>query len=180
MSVQSAASRAAIRVAWLLAATLLGPAVAHAADPVSPDPDAPEALPRAAAEVESDTAAAQASEPAAAATVASAAPGERVVDRLKLDVTAITGNRELPKVMSIVPWKPAEPPAGPDRPMGSLIEELLTPLDRDEFRREITYYRDLTSQSTVSDGEIAGPPVPAVAPEPDRASPSSPPGASIP
>jgi len=48
-----------------------------------------------------------------------------------------------------VPWKGAEPPAGPDRPMGSLIEELLAPLDRDEFRREITYYGDLTSQSAL-------------------------------
>jgi hypothetical protein len=74
-------------------------------------------------------------------------PQERAVDRLQLDTTAITGNRELPKVMSIVPWKAAEPPAGPDRPMGSLIEEVLSPLDRDEFRREITYFRDLTSQS---------------------------------
>lgn len=77
------------------------------------------------------------------------AANDRVVDRLQLDPTSITGNRELPKVMSIVPWKAAEPPAGPDRPMGSLIDELLAPLDRDEFRREITYYRDLTSQSVV-------------------------------
>ena len=76
-----------------------------------------------------------------------AAPTDRAVDRLLLDPTSITGNRELPKVMSIVPWKAAEPPAGPDRPMGSLIEELLAPLDRDEFRREITYFSDLTSQS---------------------------------
>jgi hypothetical protein len=75
------------------------------------------------------------------------APTDRAVDRLQLDSTAITGNRELPKVMSIVPWKAAEPPAGPDRPMGSLIEELLSPLDRDEFRREITYFSDLSSQS---------------------------------
>ncbi len=75
---------------------------------------------------------------------------ERAIDRLELDPTAITGNRELPKVMSIVPWKAAEPPAGPDRPMGSLIEEVLSPVDRDEFRREITYFRDLTSQSSAS------------------------------
>lgn len=70
------------------------------------------------------------------------------VDRLQLDPTAITGNRELPKVMNIVPWKAAEPPGGPDRPLNSLVEEVLSPLDRDEFRREITYYRDLTGQST--------------------------------
>ena len=76
-----------------------------------------------------------------------AVPSRPAVDRLQLDATAITGNRELPKVMSIVPWKAAEPPAGPDRPMGSLIEEVLSPLDRDEFRREITYFGDLTPQS---------------------------------
>jgi hypothetical protein len=83
--------------------------------------------------------------PSAVATPA--AREKRALDRLQLDPTAITGNRELPKVMSIVPWKGAEPPGGPDRPMGSLVEEVLSPLDRDEFRREITYYRDLTSQS---------------------------------
>jgi hypothetical protein len=84
--------------------------------------------------------------PAAAAEPAPkpAAPA-KAVDRLQLDATAVTGNRELPKVMSIVPWKAAEPPAGPDRPMGSLIDELLAPLDRDEFRREIAYYRDLAT-----------------------------------
>jgi hypothetical protein len=85
--------------------------------------------------------------PAAYGNDASPASKERAIDRLELDSTAITGNRELPKVMSIVPWKAAEPPAGPDRPMGSLIEELLSPLDRDEFRREITYFSDLSSQS---------------------------------
>lgn len=85
-----------------------------------------------------------------AAEVPARTSPERAMDRLELDPTAITGNRELPKVMSIVPWKAAEPPAGPDRPMGSLIEEVLSPVDRDEFRREITYFRDLTSQSSAS------------------------------
>jgi hypothetical protein len=88
-----------------------------------------------------------ASKPAAPTKVASAGKDARALDRLQLDPTAITGNRELPKVMSIVPWKAAEPPGGPDRPMGSLIDEVLAPVDRDEFQREITYFRDLTSQS---------------------------------
>ena len=91
------------------------------------------------------TAAVHAAEPAP-----QAAKSEKAVDRLQLDATAITGNRELPKVMSIVPWKAAEPPGGPDRPMGSLIDELLAPLDRDEFRREINYYRDLASPTTTA------------------------------
>ena len=72
----------------------------------------------------------------------------RAHDRLQLDSTAITGNRELPKVMSIVPWKEAEPPGGPDRPMNSLVDEILAPLDRDEFQREVTYFRDLTSPAS--------------------------------
>jgi hypothetical protein len=86
--------------------------------------------------------------PAAGAPAKPAAKGSKAVDRLQLDPTSITGNRELPKVMNIVPWKAAEPPSGADRPLNSLVEEVLSPLDRDEFRREITYYRDLTGQST--------------------------------
>ncbi len=97
---------------------------------------------------------ARAADPAPAAESPAPAPAKaapaprRTVDRLQLEQTTITGNRELPKVMNIVPWKAAEPPTGPDRPLNSLVEEVLSPLDRDEFRREITYYRDLTGQST--------------------------------
>jgi hypothetical protein len=96
----------------------------------------------------------------AAGKDADKAATDRARDRLQLDSTAITGSRELPKVMSIVPWKGAEPAGGPDRPMGSLIDELLAPLDRDEFRREITYYRDLTTQSVT--------PTTPVSPEPSQ------------
>ncbi len=102
------------------------------------------------------TVAAHAAEPAP-----QAAQTDRAVDRLQLDATAITGNRELPKVMSIVPWKAAEPPGGPDRPMGSLIDELLAPLDRDEFRREINYYRDIASPTT----PVSTVPVPGASPQ---------------
>jgi hypothetical protein len=86
-------------------------------------------------------------QPAAATPAPTRARG--AVDRLQLDPTAITGNRELPKVMNVVPWKAAEPPTGPDRPLNSLVEEVLSPLDRDEFRREITYYRDVTGPSAL-------------------------------
>jgi hypothetical protein len=104
--------------------------------------------------------------------------GPDAVDRLQLDSTAVTGNRELPKVMSIVPWKPPEPPDGPERPMGSLIEEVLAPLDRDEFRREITYFRDLSSQSTATGVVPAGPSAAAAVPESSRTASSAAPGAS--
>jgi hypothetical protein len=104
---------------------------------------------------------ARAAEPRAdrATAPTAAAKTDRAVDRLQLDATAITGTRELPKVMNIVPWKTAEPPAGPDRPLGSLIDEMLAPLDRDEFRREIRYYRDLTSPPS-TDSTVAVPGAP--------------------
>ena len=126
-----------------------------------------------------DEAPAAASAPAAETRVASTRKAGNAVDRMDLDATAITGNRELPKVMSIVPWKAAEPPAGPDRPMGSLVEDVLSPVDRDEFRREITYYRDLTSQSSTADA-AAGQPVASVEAARTESKQSSPPGASIP
>lgn len=70
---------------------------------------------------------------------------------LELETTQITGNRELPKVMVIVPWKDAEPAALPGRPINSLVEEVLTPVDRDVMRRTLDYYRLLAGTNATSD-----------------------------
>jgi hypothetical protein len=61
-------------------------------------------------------------------------------DRLDLDTTVVTGNRELPKVLYIVPWKKSDLGDLPAQPFNSLLDEALTPVDRDVFRREVTYY----------------------------------------
>lgn len=61
-------------------------------------------------------------------------------DRLDLDTTVVTGNRELPKVLYIVPWKKADIGDLPAQPFNTLLDEALTPVDRDVFRREVTYY----------------------------------------
>ena len=61
-------------------------------------------------------------------------------DRLELDTTTVTGNRELPKVLYIVPWKKADMGDLPGQPFNTLLDEVLTPVDRDVFRREVTYY----------------------------------------
>ena len=79
--------------------------------------------------------------PAAKAPV-KAAPAPAAEKRdLQLETTQITGNRELPKVMVIVPWKTAEPAALAGRPVNSLVEEVLTPIDRDVMRRTLDYYK---------------------------------------
>ena len=64
-------------------------------------------------------------------------------DRMELDTTYITGNRELPKVLYIVPWKRSDLGDVVGRPVNSLLDEVLQPLDRDVFQRENRYYDDL-------------------------------------
>jgi len=61
-------------------------------------------------------------------------------DRLELDATDITGNRELPKVLYIVPWKRSDLGDLVGKPVNSLLDEVLQPLDRDVFQRENRYY----------------------------------------
>lgn len=65
-------------------------------------------------------------------------------DRLELDTTVVTGNRELPKVLYIVPWKKADLGNLPAQPFNTLLDEVLTPVDRDVFRREVTYFEAVT------------------------------------
>ena len=60
-------------------------------------------------------------------------------DRAEVDKTRITGNRELPKVLYIVPWKKPEPGELASRPLHSVLDEVLAPLDRDVVRREQQY-----------------------------------------
>jgi hypothetical protein len=57
-----------------------------------------------------------------------------------LDVIAITGNEELPRIMHIVPWKQADPGVLPGRPLNSLLNDIITPIDRHEYRRELRYH----------------------------------------
>jgi len=72
-----------------------------------------------------------------------AAPKSNAKDRLDLDSTQITGNRELPKVLYIVPWRNAELGDLVGRPVNSLLDEVLEPVDRDVFRRQNRYFEAL-------------------------------------
>jgi hypothetical protein len=114
----------------------------------------------------------RADEPPAPPPAASvAAPGgQRPPDRLDLDTTSIRGNQELPKVLYIVPWK--EPglaePAG--RPLNSLVDEVLAPVDREVFRRQMRYFDQLyvgaASAATTRIGAEAPPTGPGAEPGP--------------
>jgi hypothetical protein len=61
-------------------------------------------------------------------------------ESLELEGATITGNRELPKALHIVPWKAAVPGELAGRPIQSLVDETMAPVDRDVMRRELEYY----------------------------------------
>ena len=67
-------------------------------------------------------------------------------DRLNMPGTEIIGNQELPKALYIVPWKKSSLPDLGAPPLQSLISDALSPLERNEFRRQIRYYYQLSAQ----------------------------------
>ena len=74
-------------------------------------------------------------------------------DQMRLESTSVRGNQELPRLLYIVPWK--DPSLGDmtGKPVNSLIEEVLAPLDRDVFLRQTHYFDQLyeTPETGVSD-----------------------------
>jgi hypothetical protein len=102
----------------------------------------------------------QEEKPAAAAPKTSANPAVQQTtraDRLDLDTTVVTGNRELPKVLYIVPWKKADIGELPSQPFNTLLDEVLTPVDRDVFRREVTYYEAVSGGGNDAAAPAAAP-----------------------
>ena len=85
--------------------------------------------------------------PAAPTTPGATATARRAQDRLELDTTQITGNRELPRVLYVVPWKRSDLGDLAGRPANSLRDEVLAPVDRDVFRRQNRYYEALKPDS---------------------------------
>jgi hypothetical protein len=82
--------------------------------------------------------------PAAAGRPGTGTPGQKppgATDRLELGTATVTGDREQPKVMYIVPWKKSDIGDLAGKPLNSLVDEILAPVDRDVFKREVVYYK---------------------------------------
>ena len=80
-------------------------------------------------------------------------------DRADIDRTQIIGNRELPKVLYIVPWKKPLPGTLHGRPVQSVLDEALAPVDREVFRRQVAYNTQVQAREVAA----AAPPAPAPA-----------------
>jgi hypothetical protein len=108
--------------------------------------------------------------PGGTATGAAAPRGgnARAMDRLELDTTQITGNRELPKVMVVVPWKKSDIGDLVGKPVNSLVDEALEPVDREVFRREVDYYGALAPDRPTAGRSETGVTAPAGAPRAEK------------
>ena len=96
-------------------------------------------------------------------------------DRADIDKTRIVGNRELPKVLYIVPWKKPLPGVSSGKPLVSVLDEAMAPIDRDVFRRQVQYDTLVQARApadaapslaTSTAPSTSNPPSPSLAPSP--------------
>ena len=133
------------------AATAAPAAPAASSASAAPAPSAAQSGPAAPAVAPAPKPASTSQNAAVAKTTAHKGP-----DRMELDTTDITGNRELPKVLYIVPWKRSDLGDVVGKPVNSLLDEVLQPLDRDVFQRENRYYDALPGAGDAKAGTASG------------------------
>lgn len=149
------------------------PAVPPAAAPAQSPPPAsapPASAPAAAPRKPADSTAARGAQGGASGPNRAAARGAntRAMDSLELDTTQITGNRELPKVMVVVPWKKSDIGDLVGKPVNSLVDEALEPVDREVFRREVDYYGALAPDRPAAGRSETGVTAPEGAPRAEK------------
>ena len=66
---------------------------------------------------------------------------------LQMEGTEITGNKELPMVLYIVPWKSVRRFEIEAPPITSIMDQKLVPLERASFKRTIHYHDAIYSKA---------------------------------
>ena len=96
--------------------------------------------------------------PLACVIAAAAALGlpARAQERTELERTQILGNRELPRVLYIVPWKQPVPSPPSGKPLPSVLDEAPAAVDRAVLLRQIDYSA-LLQQSLAPPGQPSQP-----------------------
>jgi len=134
---------AAAALACTAICAVIHPAVAQQAPAAAPAPVKAKASAQAeAGEPRANTSSAKARAPVVDPKASTKA------DRLDLGTATVTGDREQPKVMYIVPWKSSTMGDLAGKPMNSLVDEILAPVDRDVFKREVMYYQAVQSDAS--------------------------------
>ena len=142
-------AKTVMAAAALTCAALCSAALADDQPAASSTPVAPPAPVKARASAQSEAGEPRANTSAAKArTPAADSKAPAKADRLDLGTATVTGDREQPKVMYIVPWKSSSMGDLAGKPMNSLVDEILAPVDRDVFKREVMYYQAVQSDAS--------------------------------
>lgn len=72
--------------------------------------------------------------------------GANAQERLEMEGTEITGNKESPNVLYIVPWKSVERFDVKSPPIVSIMDQELAPIERASFKRTIHYHDAIFSK----------------------------------
>jgi len=145
-------SLVALAASGIPAADAPRPPAAAAAEDLQPAVNTSAPAPRGSAKPAATPAPAAGAKPPAAGTTR---PRSGARDRIELDTTQITGNSELPRVLYVVPWKRSDLGDLTGKPVNSLLDEVLAPVDRDVFRRQNSYY-DALKPDTATRGGAGG------------------------
>jgi hypothetical protein len=73
-------------------------------------------------------------------SLAGVASPAAAAENMDMEGMSVIGNRELPKALFIVPWKDPTAELTPERPVNSLVDEALQPVDPEVFRRKLDYF----------------------------------------
>ena len=111
---------------------------------------------------------------AIATLLAAASAGALAQDRADIDRTQIIGNRELPKVLYIVPWQKPLPGQLSGRPVKSVLDEALAPVDREVFRRQVDYSGQLQARGAAADAAATNGPTGSTKPLSTNTAPATP------
>ena len=69
---------------------------------------------------------------------------------IEMDALSIIGNKELPNVLYILPWKQTDLPEMLELPLSDLIDGALKPIDRPTTLRQIYYKQGMSKKTQVS------------------------------
>ncbi len=71
-------------------------------------------------------------------------------DVIEMDALSIIGNKELPNVLYILPWKQNDLPDMLELPLSNLIDGALKPIDRPTTLRQIYYKQSISKKMEMS------------------------------
>ena len=97
-------------------------------------------------QVQAQAAQNEAQQTGGASSIAGTATEEEVDQGVKaLSGMSVLGNNEAPKSLVIVPWKSSE--LGDGLGIDNLLDERARPVDKEVFKRELSYYRLRTTET---------------------------------